>query len=99
MKTVPKKIYDSSHNVLIQQLLTTGIIGLTAFVGFFISCMVCMIKNMKGSPAAAACLAGAAAHFAQALVNPEQPIVTPLFYVLLALGVGIVRKKRMDEKV
>jgi len=99
MKTVPKKIYDSSHNVLIQQLLTTGIIGLIAFVGFFISCMVCMIKNMKGSPAAAACLAGAAAHFAQALVNPEQPIVTPLFYVLLALGVGIVRKKRMDEKV
>ncbi|MCR5149241.1 MAG: O-antigen ligase family protein [Eubacterium sp.] len=97
MITIPKKIYDSCHNILLQQLLTTGIFGLITYLGFFISSMVCMVKNMKGNPEVAACAAACAAHVAQAMVNPEQPIVTPIFYVLLALGVGLVRKQRIDE--
>ena len=98
MIDVTKKVYDSCHNILLQRLLTTGIFGLVTFVTLFGSSVRYMFKYSQGRAEIFACAAGASAYFAEAMVNPEQPITTPLFYVLLAVGVGLARYGRTKEK-
>lgn len=97
MIEVTGKIYDSCHNILLQRLLTTGVFGLAAFLGLFISSVRYMIRYSEGRAEIIACAAASTAYFTEAMVNPEQPITTPLFYVLLATGVGLARYGKMHK--
>ena len=56
-----------------------------------------IIKRMKGDAIAIACLAGSIGYLVQGLVNLNQPITTPYYFVLLAAGVGYVRFR--DQRV
>ena len=46
---------------------------------------------MKCDAIAIACLAGAIGYLTQALVNLNQPITTPYYFVILASGIGYIR--------
>ena len=48
---------------------------------------------MKGDAIAIACLASGVSYFTQSLVNLNQPITTPYFFVMLAAGIGFARYK------
>ena len=85
--------YDNLHCELLQYMITTGIFGLITHVGFVSTSFAYIGKRMKGDPIAIACLASAVSYFTQSLVNLNQPITTPYFYVVLAAGVGYVRYK------
>ncbi len=93
MVKITGKKYDNLHNELLQYLVTTGLFGLITYLGFVGSSFVYIIRRIKGSPIAIACVASGAAYFAQSLVNLNQPITTPYFFVVLAAGVGYVRYK------
>lgn len=90
-------VYDNCHNVILQYLLTTGILGAAAYLGMFISSMVFMLKKAEGDVivylSAAACLG----YFVQALIAVNQPITTPFFVVFMATGVGYVRYRDMER--
>ncbi len=94
MVTITGKKYDNLHNELLQYLVTTGIFGLISYLGFVISSFTYIGRRMKDDPVAVGCLAGAIGYFAQSLVNLNQPITTPYFFVILATGIGYIRYKQ-----
>ena len=98
MPEVTRKVYDSSHNVILQRLLTVGLFGCIAYLGLVFTSIRYMIKNAAGNPEIIACASAAAAYFAEAMVDPEQSVTTPLFYVVLAVGVGLARYRRIKAK-
>ena len=98
MSEVTRKVYDSSHNVILQRLLTVGLFGCIAYLGLVLSSIRYMIRNAFGSPEVIACASAAAAYFAEAMVDPEQSVTTPLFYVVLAVGVGLARYRHVRAK-
>ncbi len=95
MVEITGKVYDSCHNVILQRLLTGGLFSLVAYLGLFFASLRYMFKYSEGRAEIFACAAGAIAYFAEAMVNPEQPITTPFFFVLLAVGVGMARYRRI----
>ena len=94
MIEITGKKYDNLHNELLQFLVTTGIVGLISFLGFVISSFIYIGKRMKADPVAIGCLAAGVGYFAQSMVNLNQPITSPYFYVILATGVGYIRYKQ-----
>ena len=93
MVDITGKKYDNLHNELLQYLVTTGLFGLISYVGFVSSSFIYIGKRMKDDPIAIGCLASGVAYFAQGLVNLNQPITTPFFFVVVAAGIGYVRYK------
>ncbi len=93
MIEVTGKSYDNAHNELLQYLVTTGIVGVVSYVGMFVSAVAYMIKNANKEPIVFACVASACGYFVQGLININQPITTPLFFVIMAVGVGCARYK------
>jgi O-antigen ligase len=91
MVSITHKKYDNCHNELLQYLVTTGIFGVVSYVGFAVSSLVYILRRLKGDAVAIACLASGMAYFAQAMVNLNQPITTPFFFITLAAGIGYIR--------
>lgn len=94
MLEITKRTYDNLHNEFLQYLVTTGIFGALTYVGLFISGISYLIKNSEGDPAVLIFMAGVAGYWVQGLVYLNQPITTPLYFVLLAAGIGYIRFKR-----
>ena len=91
MVSITGKKYDNAHNELLQYLVTTGLFGVISYLGFVVTSFLYIGRRLKGDPIAIACLAGGVSYFAQSLVNLNQPITAPLFFVIVAAGVGHVR--------
>lgn len=99
MKNIVGKIYDNAHNELLQYLITLGIFGVVAYLGVFLASVIYMFKYGKGNYMVYGFLAATVGYFVQSLINLNQPITTPLYFVIMALGVGYttyLRKKDGD---
>ena len=99
MVDIVGKIYDNAHNELLQYLITLGIVGLVAYVGVFVASLAYMLKYGKNNYLVYAFGAATVGYFVQALINLNQPITTPLYFVIMAMGVGYttyLRKKDGD---
>lgn len=90
MLAVTKKVYDNTHNEPLQYLLTTGLMGLISYLGLCVTTFLKCIREEKIKPANAMCLVAWTGYFAQALVNINQPLTTPIFFILMALSVGLI---------
>ena len=91
------RVYDNAHNELLQYLVTTGIVGAVSYLGLFVSAFAYILKNSNKKPMAYITLAAITGYFAQGMVNVNQPITTPFYFVLMALGVGYVRYMEKQE--
>lgn len=99
MKEIVGKFYDNAHNELLQYLVTLGLFGVVAYLGVFIASVVYMLRYGKGNYLVYGLLAATVGYFVQSIVNLNQPITTPLYFVIMALGVGYtsyLRKKDGD---
>ena len=81
-------VYDSAHNEYLHFLITIGFVGASSYVVMLLSSAVMMAKKMKGRPEVAACLFVVLAYAIQALVNINLPVVFPLIWQLLAMGLS-----------
>lgn len=93
MILITNKRYDNLHNELLQYLVTTGLLGLITYLGLIVTSFMYIGKRMKDDPILISLLVACAAYFAQSLVNLNQPITTPFFFVMLAAGIGFARYK------
>ncbi len=97
MIAVTNRLYDNCHNEFLQYLVTTGLFGLISYLGLLITAFRYMWKRAQKDPFVIACLCGCAAYVAQSIVNLNQPITTPLYFVMLAAGVGAARSKEIEK--
>lgn len=91
MVSVTNKIYDNAHNELLQYLVTTGLCGVISYVGLFVTSFRYILKNSKKDVVAYISLAVMLGYFVQGLMNLNQPITTPFYFVFMAVGIGCVR--------
>lgn len=94
MKFVTGKVYDNAHNELLQYLITIGIFGLISYIGLFVSGITYILKRAKNNCVAYAMAIACIGYFVQSLINLNQPITTPYFFVFMAIGIGCVSNKR-----
>lgn len=102
MVQVTGKVYDNAHNELLQYLFTTGIIGLLSYLALVGSSIVYMFRHAHENAWICVCLAATTGYFAQSILNLNQPITTPLFFVFMAMGVGTAnycRRVKELEKI
>lgn len=84
-------IFDSAHNEYIEYLTTIGILGTLAYLGVLITGLRQMLKKSKNS-FAIACGFAVLAYAVQAVVNIAIPITTPIYMMLLYVGISITKE-------
>ena len=88
-------IFDSMHNEYLQNLVTMGPVGMLSYIGIVIG-SVCVIWKLAGSGTEKTWLFAAAFAIAcygtQAMVNISMPIVAPIMWILIGLGLSAVRE-------
>ena len=97
MKEIVGEVYDNAHNELIQYLITLGVFGLIAYLGVFFVSVIYMLRYGKGNYLVYGLLTATVGYFAQSLINLNQPITTPLYFVIMALGVGYTTYLRKQD--
>lgn len=85
-------IFDNTHNEFLHYFICTGLLGGTAYILIIVTLIIRMCKNAKNSPAVAALLFSIIGYVAQSTVNINPPIVTPIFWVLMGLGLAGTNK-------
>lgn len=80
--------FDTAHNAYIQYLLTVGFVGLAGYLIFLGGALWYMWRNRKRCKFLWAILCAVACYAAQALVNLDLPIVTPMMWLLLSMGMA-----------
>lgn len=84
--------YDNAHNEYLQYLMTSGIIGLFSYLWLIISLLVRLLHR-KEHPLLWTFAMALIAHCAWALTGLNQPITTPIVFILIALGEGSLRNQ------
>lgn len=92
-------IFDSAHNEYLQYLITTGIIGLGAYLMLLITSIAHMFYNSKKKMELIAIAFAVLCYGAQAVVNISVPIVSPIMLTLLMMGVAVGNKEETVEEV
>ncbi len=97
MLNIVGKLYDNAHNELLQYLITLGICGVVAYLGTFVTSVIYMLKYGKSNYTIYGFLTAVVGYFFQSLINLNQPITTPLYFVIMALGVGYTTYLRKQD--
>jgi hypothetical protein len=80
------ELFDNAHNEYLHLLTTVGIAGLLSYINFIIAIVFQAIKRYSKNTYIMAVVFGIICYSVQALVNLNLPIVTPVFWVLLAIA-------------
>ncbi|MBQ4158537.1 MAG: O-antigen ligase family protein [Clostridia bacterium] len=88
--------FDNAHNEMIQYLLTLGACGLLSYLALLAGSAKRMLKRISQDPYALSQLFACGVFFVHSLVNVNQPITTPLMFMLLSASVS-ASEKRCDK--
>lgn len=88
--------FESAHNEYFQYLVTMGPFTMIAYILFLVSSCARMFRYAKVQPWLLAPLGATVCYGAQALVNINLPIATPVMWALLAVGLAMC--KNVSEK-
>lgn len=91
-------VFDSAHNEYLHFMVTTGFVGMGAYIGLLVSSVAVMAKRLKNRPEVAAMLFVVLAYATQALVNINLPVVFPLIWQLLAMGLSRTPEEMGNNK-
>ena len=81
-------IFDNAHNEYLQDLVTLGAVGLITYLMFLFSAFRAMYKNREQSPYLPALLLATLCYNVQAVVNLNQPIVAPMMWLMISIGMS-----------
>ena len=78
-------IFDKAHNDYIQILLCNGILALAAYLAFVFGVGINSLKKALNNDLVFACFGGFAAYLIQAFFGIDSIVVTPIFWLVVAL--------------
>lgn len=93
-----RQYFDAAHNEYIQLLLTIGVLGVVSYIAFMLASIREMLKSAERRPYIFAIAAGCIAYLSQASVNINLPIVAPILWLLIAVGLGFRRMDTEEQK-
>lgn len=96
MKDAGYGIFDSAHNEYLECLVTIGVLGTIAYIGMLATSLRQMLKNRKNIYAVA-CGFAILAYAVQAVVNIAIPITTPIFMILLYVGINSSQSSNFEK--
>ena len=96
MKDAGYGIFDSAHNEYLECLVTIGVLGTIAYIGMLATSLRLMLKNRK-NVSAVACGFAILAYAVQAVVNIAIPITTPIFMILLYVGINNSQSSNFEK--
>ena len=85
--------YESAHNEYFQYLVTMGPLALVSYLAFLGGTCVQMCKKWKECAWILAPVLAVLCYGAQAVVNINLPIATPIMWAMLAIGLALTREK------
>lgn len=84
--------YDNAHNEYLQFLVTSGLFGLSAYLSAM-GTIIVRLYRYRDVPYLSSFIAVFLAHGAQAITGLNQPITTPLLFLLFAAAEGMLSQK------
>lgn len=87
------QVFDNAHNEYLQMLVTMGPIALISYLTFGTAALVKFCKNLKSHPCLIGCCMAVLCYSAQAVVNLNLPIVSPMLWLMLSVGMAACRRK------
>ena len=92
--------FDSAHNEYLQYFITIGFVGLTAYLCLLFTSIIEMFNACSKNSFLIAISFSVICYAAQAVVNISVPIVAPIMFTLLMIGVAAARQSvDMRDKV
>ncbi len=88
---------NCAHNEFLNYLVTTGVLGLGAYVTLFVSAVVRAVKAAKFNAMTVVFIAPVVCYLFQSVVNIANPIVTPILFIFLAMSEAMVRQAKTDN--
>lgn len=92
------QVFDSAHNEYLQYFVTVGPLGFIAYIGFLVTALIRIVKNASDLKYGIAILFGVLCYLAQGIVTINLPIVTPIMWMLLSVGVAAARRSPEDSR-
>lgn len=89
-------IFDSAHNEYLEYLTTIGILGTLAYLGVLATSLRQMLKK-PGDACAIACGFAVLAYAVQSVVNIAIPLTTPIFMLLLYVGINSTQSSKGEK--
>lgn len=86
-------IYDSMHNEYLQNLVTMGPVGMLSYIGMIIGTIITVSKTAREEPWLFAIAAAVTCYAMQATVNISMPMVAPVFWALIGMGISAIRRE------
>ena len=96
MKDAGYGIFDSAHNEYLECLVTIGVLGTIAYLSLLATSLRQMLKNRE-NVYSLACGFAILAYAVQAVVNIAIPITTPIFMILLYVGINSSRLSNCEK--
>lgn len=93
-----EEIFDSAHNEYLQYFVTIGPIGLGAYLAFLGTAFWKMLRIGRENIYLAGAAFAVLCYGAQAFVNINLPIATPVMWTILMVGMAGCRKRKTDGK-
>lgn len=91
--------FENAHNEYLQYLVTTGLLGVTAYVVTIASSVARTLKNGMKNPAMLAVGFAVLCYAVQGVVNISQTMTTPLFFVMLGLAESFNRRVKRERRM
>lgn len=86
------QVFDNVHNEYLNLLITIGPIGMAAYVGFIVAALARLCKKMNLHVCVFGCAVAVLCYSAQAAVNLNLPIATPMMWFLVSVGMAGCRE-------
>ena len=90
---------DAAHNVYINYLITSGILGCVAYLVFVVAVLKDAFRSALKNPMAFALLGAVVAYIVQDIVNIANPVNTPWLFVIIALSQASFLKNNSVEEI
>lgn len=86
------EIFDSAHNEYLQYFVTIGPFGLISYLVLLVSAVLRMVRRAGDNPYVVAAAFSVVCYGAQAFVNINLPIATPVMWTLMMVGLAGCRE-------